>query len=111
MSAGDGWGKPPRTPKGQFAKGVSGNRRGRPRKAERAFTSSQVRHDFLTLMETVVPTKIMGKSEHLPASQVINWRMILKAIDGDAKMTLPAKASTMPSCTSIRSQIGMRYPP
>ena len=68
MSGGDGWGKPPvpRNEKGQFNKGFTGNRRGRPRKAERAFTHSQIRQDVLGLMEREVDIKIFGKNERMP---------------------------------------------
>lgn len=88
MSADDSDGKPSRAGNGQFAKGISGNRRGRPRKAERAYSPSQIRHDIFDLMETEVPTKILGKSEHLSAIKVIYWRMIMKAVEGDHKMIL-----------------------
>lgn len=90
MSAGDGWGKPPRNPKGQFNKGVSGNRRGRPKKAERSFTHSQVRQDVLGLMEKEVDIKIMGKSERMPVILALYWRMLLKGVEGNERMILAA---------------------
>ena len=88
MSSDDGWGTASRTQKGQFAKGRSGNPRGRPRTVERGYTRSQIRRDFLDLIETKIPTKVMGRPQTLPAIQVIIWRMIKSAADGDHKMML-----------------------
>lgn len=86
--SGDGWGKPPREPNGQFPKGVSGNRRGRPRKLERAYTPTQVRQDILGQMEEEIEIKIMGKTRRLPIILAIYWRMLLKAAEGNERMIL-----------------------
>ena len=79
---------PARTPNGQFSKGVSGNRRGRPRKVERAYTNSQVRHDVLGLMEKEIEIKIMGKPERMPIILAVYWRMLLSAVEGNERMML-----------------------
>lgn len=88
MSADDAWGRPTRTPKGQFAKGTSGNRRGRPRKMERAYAPSQIRQDILGLMEKEIDVKVMGKNVRLPVILAIYWRMLLMAADGNERMML-----------------------
>lgn len=92
MSAGDGWGKPtpPRNEKGQFNKGFTANRRGRPKKRERAFTHSQVRQDVLGLMEREVDIKIFGKNERMPVILALYWRMLLKGVEGNERMILAA---------------------
>jgi len=73
---------------GQFPKGRSGNPRGRPRKAERAYTPSQERRDILGLMEETMDITLGGKKRKLPIILGIYYRAFQKALDGNEKMIL-----------------------
>jgi hypothetical protein len=85
--SGDETGNPPRN-RGQFPPGVSGNRRGRPRKAVRSYTHRQIRHDILDLMEEKIEIKIQGRVKRIPIIQGIYWKMFQKALEGDQKIML-----------------------
>jgi hypothetical protein len=68
---------------GRFAKGCSGNPRGRPRKAKRTFTNEQVRDDFLLALEEKLAVPINGKVRKIPAIQVITKQLVMTAAKGD----------------------------
>jgi hypothetical protein len=88
MSEEDAGKNPGKPNRGQFKRGVSGNPRGRPRRAERSYTYRQMRHDFLGLMEELIPAKIGGKTRAVPAIQAVHWRMLQAALEGDRQMIL-----------------------
>lgn len=88
MNEDDGGKKPGKPNRGQFRSGVSGNPRGRPRKAVRTYTHGQIRHDILDLMEEKIELKIQGKVQRIPIIQGIYWKMFQKALEGDQKMML-----------------------
>jgi hypothetical protein len=68
------------------SKPVIAKRRGRPRKAERAYSERQIRRDLLSLMETPVPIKVNGKVRRFPAIMGVYWKMMLLALEGDTSM-------------------------
>ena len=80
--------KPGKPNRGQFKNGVSGNPRGRPRKAVRTYTHGQIRHDVLDLMEEKIALTVQGKMQRIPIIQGIYWKMFQKALEGDQKMML-----------------------
>lgn len=85
----DGWDEKAEKPnRGQFKKGVSGNPRGRPRKADRSYTYRQIRQDFLGLLEEPIPAKIGGKLRPVPAIQGVYLKMIQAALEGDRQMMI-----------------------
>jgi hypothetical protein len=88
MSEEDAGKKPDKPNRGQFKSGVSGNPRGRPRKAVRTYTHGQIRHDILDLMEEKIALTVQGKVQRIPIIQGIYWKMFQKALEGDPKMML-----------------------
>jgi hypothetical protein len=75
-----GYGRPPID--GQFKKGVSGNPRGRPRKAERSLTRRQIRRDFLRIVETLMTVRTEKGSKKVTVIEAIILRAVGKALAG-----------------------------
>jgi hypothetical protein len=88
MNEEDAGKKPGKLNRGQFKNGVSGNPRGRPRKAVRTYTHRQIRHDILDLMEEKIELRIQGRVQRIPIIQGIYWKMFQTALEGDQKMML-----------------------
>ena len=68
----------PRRSNGRFEKGVSGNAKGRPKKRERAFTSSQVYEDVLSVMETPVSVRLGNGKATLVPPHLALWEQVVR---------------------------------
>lgn len=75
-----GYGKPPKA--SQYKKNVSGNPKGRPRKAHRMFAPRQVRRDVLSITEA--PTKIQTADGEITVPTFVAVLMVArkKALGG-----------------------------
>ncbi|MGT2504172.1 DUF5681 domain-containing protein [Bradyrhizobium guangxiense] len=74
-----------RNPKGQFAKGTSGNLNGRPRKQPHPICDAQVRRDFFDAAEMPVAIVVGNKREFVPARVAIDRQLVAKAVSGDMR--------------------------
>jgi hypothetical protein len=83
----EGTSKPEKAPTTSGAHPTA-RRRGRPRKAERAFSDRQIIRDVLAMMELEVEIKIGGKAKKMPIIQGILYRMMLRALEGEPRMIL-----------------------
>src|SRR4051812_9556363 len=66
----------------QFKKGVSGNPRGRPRKAERSYTPRQWRRDVLRVGNTLTTIKTDKGIKKITLVEAILLRVASKALSG-----------------------------
>lgn len=74
-----------RNPKGQYAKGTSGNPLGRPPKRPHPISDDQVRRDFFEAEEMLVPVVIGNRREMIPARIAVDKQLIIKAVSGDVR--------------------------
>ena len=75
---------------GRFAKGCSGNPRGRPRKPKRPFTPEQFRIDLLEAMEKDLVVTVGGKRKKQPIIKWINEQLLVKAAKGNERCMFKA---------------------
>ncbi len=76
-----GFGKPPRHT--QFAKGKSGNPRGRPPKIEASRGERQQQIEFLEVAEEPITVMVNGKRKRISGLQAVALKLRQKAIGGE----------------------------
>lgn len=75
---------------GHYRKGHSGNLAGRPPKAKRTFTDSQLRADVLYAMEEEKILTVNGKRRKVPLILVIYQQLLIKGAAGDVRCIFKA---------------------
>lgn len=72
-----------RNKRGRFEKGFTGNAKGRPRRAERAWSNRQWAADILSEANAEVAVTRNGKTELVPMYQLIIRQLLIKATKSD----------------------------